>query len=74
MCLWQAYDNEESSVRKSAVFCMVSLHAAIGEEDLKPHLVALNGSKLKLLHLYIRRSQQGSSAPTSPRNHPPPSS
>jgi len=69
--LIQAYDNQESSVRKSAVFCMVSLHAAIGEEDLKPHLAALNGSKLKLLHLYIRRSQQGSSAPTSPRNHPP---
>uniref|UniRef100_A0A1B6GM36 TOG domain-containing protein n=1 Tax=Cuerna arida TaxID=1464854 RepID=A0A1B6GM36_9HEMI len=69
--LIQAYDNQESSVRKSAVFCMVSLHAAIGEEDLNPHLTALNGSKLKLLHLYIRRAQQGSSAPTSPRNHPP---
>ncbi|XP_054279467.1 CLIP-associating protein 2 isoform X5 [Macrosteles quadrilineatus] len=69
--LLQSYDNQESSVRKSAVFCMVSLHSAIGEEGLKPHLAALNGSKLKLLHLYIRRSQQGSSAPTSPRNHPP---
>ncbi|CAG2068002.1 unnamed protein product, partial [Timema podura] len=51
--LIKAYDNEESSVRKSAVFCMVALHAAVGEEAMKPHLAALNGSKLKLLHLYI---------------------
>ncbi|PSN38727.1 CLIP-associating protein 2 [Blattella germanica] len=67
----EAYDNEESSVRKSAVFCMVALHASVGEEALQPHLAALNGSKLKLLHLYIRRAQQGSSVPTSPKNAPP---
>nr|CAD7262288.1 unnamed protein product [Timema shepardi] len=67
----QAYDNEESSVRKSAVFCMVALHAAVGEEAMKPHLAALNGSKLKLLHLYIKRAQTGSSVPTSPKNAPP---
>lgn len=72
--LVQAYDNPEISVRKSAVFCMVALHSAVGEEVLKPHLVALNSSKLKLLHVYIRKSQEGSSAPTSPKNHPPPSS
>jgi CLIP-associating protein 1/2 len=68
--LLQAYDNEESSVRKSAVFCMVALHSSVGEETLQPHLEALNGSKLKLLHLYIRRAQQGSSVPTSPKNAP----
>jgi len=71
--LIQAYDNQESSVRKSAVLCMVALHHAIGEE-LQPHLTALNGSKMKLLQLYIHRSLQGSSAPTSPRNHPDPTS
>ncbi|XP_033608328.1 CLIP-associating protein 1-B isoform X6 [Cryptotermes secundus] len=69
--LIKAYDNEESSVRKSAVFCMVALHSSVGEEALQPHLEALNGSKLKLLHLYIRRAQQGSSVPTSPKNAPP---
>ncbi|GFG38732.1 hypothetical protein Cfor_02767, partial [Coptotermes formosanus] len=68
--LIKAYDNEESSVRKSAVFCMVSLHSSVGEEALQPHLEPLNGSKLKLLHLYIRRAQQGSSVPTSPKNAP----
>jgi len=68
--LIKAYDNEESSVRKSAVFCMVSLHSVVGEEALQPHLESLNGSKLKLLHLYIRRAQQGSSVPTSPKNAP----
>ncbi|XP_063217673.1 CLIP-associating protein 1-B isoform X2 [Bacillus rossius redtenbacheri] len=66
-----AYDDEESSVRKSAVFCMVALHNLVGEDGLQPHLAALNGSKLKLLHLYIKRAQQGSSAPTSPKNAPP---
>ncbi|XP_069703536.1 CLIP-associating protein 1 isoform X4 [Periplaneta americana] len=69
--LIKAYDNEESSVRKSAVFCMVALHSSVGEDALQPHLEALNGSKLKLLHLYIRRAQQGSSVPTSPKNAPP---
>ncbi|XP_039287567.1 CLIP-associating protein 2 isoform X3 [Nilaparvata lugens] len=65
--LIQAYDSEESSVRKSAVFCMVALHTHVGEEELKPYLSALSNSKLKLLHLYIRRAQQGSSVPTSPK-------
>ncbi|CAB3383709.1 Hypothetical predicted protein [Cloeon dipterum] len=36
--LLKAYDNEESSVRKSAVFCLVALHNCIGEEPLQPHL------------------------------------
>lgn len=65
--LIQAYDSEESSVRKSAVFCMVALHTHVGEEELKPYLSSLSNSKLKLLHLYIRRAQQGSSVPTSPK-------
>ncbi|GLH10301.1 CLIP-associating protein [Gryllus bimaculatus] len=86
--LMKAYNNEESSVRKSAVFCMVALHNALGEAALQPHLAALSGSKLKLLNLYIRRAQSGSgsgggggggsgssgnaSAPTSPKNNQAP--
>ncbi|XP_049771392.1 CLIP-associating protein 2-like [Schistocerca cancellata] len=64
----EAYDNEESSVRKSAVFCMVELHGIVGEAGLQPHLATLNNTKLKLLHLYIKRSQHGgSSGITSPK-------
>ncbi|KAJ7991653.1 hypothetical protein DPEC_G00286120 [Dallia pectoralis] len=58
--LIQGYDNSESSVRKACVFCLVALYAVIGEE-LKPHLNQLSGSKLKLLNLYIKRAQSGSS-------------
>ena len=67
----QAYDNVESSVRKAAVFCIVSLHqlvipeitwiicwqSQVGEATLQPHLDCLNGSKMKLLSLYIKRAQ-----------------
>ncbi|XP_077052019.1 CLIP-associating protein 2 isoform X31 [Siphateles boraxobius] len=58
--LIQGYDNSESSVRKACVFCLVAVYAVIGE-DLKPHLSQLSGSKLKLLNLYIKRAQSGSS-------------
>uniref|UniRef100_A0AAR2KPJ1 TOG domain-containing protein n=1 Tax=Pygocentrus nattereri TaxID=42514 RepID=A0AAR2KPJ1_PYGNA len=58
--LIQGYDNSESSVRKACVFCLVAIHSIIGE-DLKPHLSQLSGSKLKLLNLYIKRAQSGSS-------------
>lgn len=79
--LLKAYDNDESSVRKSAVFCLVALHNSVGEECLQPHLSALTGSKLKLLNLYIRRAKQeastgiptstpSTSSPTSPKNMP----
>ncbi|XP_011503342.1 PREDICTED: CLIP-associating protein 1-A [Ceratosolen solmsi marchali] len=67
--LLKAYDDTESTVRKSAVFCMVAIHAAVGEEVLKPHLSSLYGSKLKLLNIYIQRSQQASSQPASPRSN-----
>ncbi len=70
MCVFnlQSYDNVESSVRKAAVFCMVALHQLVGEE-LQPHLEGLNGSKLKLLNLYIKHAQvqKEQSAPVSPR-------
>jgi len=41
----QGYDNSESSVRKACVFCLVAVHAVIGDE-LKPHLSQLTGSKV----------------------------
>lgn len=67
--LIKAYDDTESAVRKSAVFCMVAIHLAVGEELLKPHLSCLYTSKLKLLNIYIQRAQQANSQPASPRNN-----
>uniref|UniRef100_A0A8C0C031 Cytoplasmic linker associated protein 2 n=1 Tax=Buteo japonicus TaxID=224669 RepID=A0A8C0C031_9AVES len=46
--LIQGYDNSESSVRKACVFCLVAIHAVIGDE-LKPHLSQLTGSKVILI-------------------------
>ena len=60
--VFQAYDNVESSVRKASVFCIVSLHQLVGEAALQPHLECLNGSKMKLLSLYIKRAQAQSNA------------
>uniref|UniRef100_A0A674K1C6 TOG domain-containing protein n=1 Tax=Terrapene triunguis TaxID=2587831 RepID=A0A674K1C6_9SAUR len=48
--LIQGYDNSESSVRKACVFCLVAIHAVIGDE-LKPHLSQLTGSK-RLTNLF----------------------
>ncbi|XP_071553223.1 CLIP-associating protein 1-B isoform X2 [Temnothorax nylanderi] len=68
--LIKAYDDAESAVRKSAVFCMVAIHVAVGEEALKPHLSCLYSSKLKLLNIYIQRAQQqANSQPASPRSN-----
>ncbi|XP_020281280.1 CLIP-associating protein 1-A isoform X3 [Pseudomyrmex gracilis] len=68
--LIKAYDDAESAVRKSAVFCMVAIHVAVGEEVLKPHLSCLYSSKLKLLNIYIQRAQQQTnSQPASPRSN-----
>jgi len=67
--LLRAYDNVESSVRKASVFCMVALHQLVGDQ-LQPHLKSLNGSKLKLLNLYIKRAE-AQSMPASPRLTPP---
>ncbi len=58
-CHIQAYDNQESAVRKAAVFCMVAVHGVIGDA-MKPYLSTLNGSKMKLLKLYIERAKRQS--------------
>ncbi|XP_074035924.1 CLIP-associating protein isoform X2 [Leptinotarsa decemlineata] len=62
-------DHQESPVRKSSIFCMVALYKAVGEERLSPFINHLAGSKVKLLRLYISRSEQTSSVPTSPKNN-----
>jgi hypothetical protein len=63
--LVQAYDSPEIAVRKAAVFAMVSIHNVVGEDEMKKFLLHLNGSKMKLLNLYIERSKNSNSTTTS---------
>jgi len=63
--LVHAYDSPEIAVRKAAVFAMVSIHKVVGEEEMKSYLSHLNGSKLKLLNLYIERSKSNSTTNNS---------
>ncbi|CAF0975378.1 unnamed protein product [Rotaria sp. Silwood1] len=55
--LLTSWDNETSSVRKAAVFCLVSIYLIVGEA-LRTHLHKLSPSKIKLLNVYISKAQQ----------------
>ncbi|XP_071154263.1 CLIP-associating protein 1-like isoform X19 [Mytilus edulis] len=55
--LVKAYDDQVSTVRKSAVFCLVAIHTKVGD-TIWNYLTKLNYSKVKLLNLYIKRNQQ----------------
>ncbi|KAL8570188.1 hypothetical protein ACOMHN_030983 [Nucella lapillus] len=57
--LIMGYDDSDSRVRKASVFCLVNMYLRIGE-DLRPFLTDLNSSKMKLLNLYIKRTQEDS--------------
>jgi CLIP-associating protein 1/2 len=79
--LKKSFENSDSSgMRKSSMLCLVYLHEKVGD-DLLPLIADLNPSKMKLLSLYIRRSQEqrenaagtpntGLSEPTSPTSPP----
>ncbi|KAG8195475.1 hypothetical protein JTE90_010784 [Oedothorax gibbosus] len=74
--LIKACDNNESPVRKAAVFCMVAIHCKVGEA-MQPHLANLNSCKMKLLNIYIKKAQMqksGNNSPGSPVNPPSSSS
>uniref|UniRef100_A0A5F9D184 TOG domain-containing protein n=1 Tax=Oryctolagus cuniculus TaxID=9986 RepID=A0A5F9D184_RABIT len=45
LVLIQDYDNSESSVQEAGVFCLVAVHAVIGDE-LKAHLSQLSSNKM----------------------------
>lgn len=66
--LVQAYDSPEIAVRKAAVFAMVAIHSVVGEEEMKQFLLHLNGSKMKLLNLYIERSKSQATNSNSSSN------
>ncbi len=56
-----AYEDVESSVRKAAVFCIVALYTKSENARVRvePHLTKLQGAKLRLVHLYIEKAEQG---------------
>lgn len=58
-------EDSESMVRKSAVFCIVKLYVAMGEDKVKPKLASLTPSKLRLLHVYIKKAQSISNSSKS---------
>ncbi|CAG9860441.1 unnamed protein product [Phyllotreta striolata] len=62
-------DHPESAVRKGSIFCLVTLHKAVGKDRLSPYINQLSGSREKLLQLYIKRSEQNSPVPSSPKNN-----
>lgn len=50
-------DHQNSAVRKAAIFCMVALTFALGEEKMEPHLRRLPVSKYRLLQVYITKNR-----------------
>ncbi|XP_068142408.1 CLIP-associating protein [Drosophila tropicalis] len=59
--LARSADDQQSMVRKAAVFCIVKLYIVLGEEKVKPKLSVLNPSKVRLLNVYIEKQKQNSS-------------
>ncbi|XP_037035812.1 CLIP-associating protein isoform X11 [Bradysia coprophila] len=53
-------DENQSMVRKAAVFCIVRLYVRLGEERVRPKFSLLNSSKIRLLDVYIAKYQQQS--------------
>lgn len=56
----RGYSHSESSVRKASVFCLVAIHAVVGDA-IREHLQKLSSSQTKLLDLYIKRHHQEAS-------------
>ncbi|ESO94352.1 hypothetical protein LOTGIDRAFT_118703 [Lottia gigantea] len=54
--LLKACEDNDSHVRKAAIFALVACYYNVGE-DIRPHLLSLSSSKMKLLNLYIKRNQ-----------------
>eukprot|EP00117_Sycon_ciliatum_P043363 scpid23818/ scgid31407/ CLIP-associating protein 2; Cytoplasmic linker-associated protein 2 len=50
------YAHADSSVRKASVFCLVAMHAVVGE-SLMAHLKSLTVSQMRLLTMYIDRAK-----------------
>ncbi|EDV96899.1 CLIP-associating protein [Drosophila grimshawi] len=58
--LARSADDQQSMVRKAAVFCIVKLYLVLGEEKVKPKLSVMNPSKVRLLNVYIEKQRNSS--------------
>ena len=54
--LFSAFNSKNADLRKAVVFCLVDIYNGMGDQ-LMPHLSSLSTAQLKLLTIYIQRSQ-----------------
>uniref|UniRef100_A0A1I7TNL9 Cnd1 domain-containing protein n=1 Tax=Caenorhabditis tropicalis TaxID=1561998 RepID=A0A1I7TNL9_9PELO len=55
-CAIQAYGSPSSSVRKTAVYCLVAMVNKLGMKTMEPHLQHLSSGKLNLVQVYVNRA------------------
>lgn len=55
--LLEEYDDDEFTVRKATVMCIVATNSIVGNGILQPYLSTLRESKLKLLNFYIDNNE-----------------
>lgn len=60
-CAIQAYDSPSSSVRKTAVYCLVAMVNKLGMKTMEPYLQHLSSGKLNLVQVYVNRAMSSSS-------------
>uniref|UniRef100_A0A8R1IRN4 Uncharacterized protein n=1 Tax=Caenorhabditis japonica TaxID=281687 RepID=A0A8R1IRN4_CAEJA len=60
-CAINAYDSPASSVRKTAVYCLVAMVNKLGMKTMEPYLKNLTSGKLNLVQVYVQRTMASSS-------------
>ncbi|XP_055338975.1 CLIP-associating protein 1-A-like [Paramacrobiotus metropolitanus] len=58
-------DNGESNMRKECVYALIYTQLKVGEELMAPYLQPLPASKVRLLHLYLKRIVSPGESPNS---------
>ncbi|CAI2347505.1 unnamed protein product [Caenorhabditis sp. 36 PRJEB53466] len=59
-CAIRAYDSKSSTVRKSAVYCLVAMVNKLGMRRMESHLQLLSKGKLDLIQVYVNRAMSSS--------------
>ncbi|GFR69213.1 CLIP-associating protein 2-like isoform X2 [Elysia marginata] len=55
--LFKNFEHKESPVRKASCFCLVAIYLRV-EEAMRPYMDTLNGHRMKLLNLYIKKRRE----------------
>ncbi|RUS91420.1 hypothetical protein EGW08_000850, partial [Elysia chlorotica] len=58
--LFKNFEHKESPVRKASCFCLVAIYLRV-EEAMRPYMDTLNGHRMKLLNLYIKKRREDES-------------